>query len=245
MYALSALLNLVTRLAACRRALPMQELLGMDPATQEPLLVIRCDVERDPAHALAFAQACAERGARISLYFHTRRDSFDDTVLKALHEKGHEASYHHECLDRTRGDFAAARELFLREVALFRKRGLPLNTVCAHGESGLKKVGYRATYELFDRYPNLLAETGIGAEVYRQINPVWQPAYPSDVFSSYRHFFVLAEAELMRPGLMQLLIHPHRWRRHTAHSIVEVGADLAQAGRNKLLGSRSYQTITT
>ena len=105
----------------------------------ESTAILRFDVERLLAHNLRFAQKLAHIGATATFYFHTRKACYDPEVLRQFADLGHEVGYHHECLDRCRGDFTKARDLFLAEVDIFRRDGIDLQTVCSHGEAGLPR----------------------------------------------------------------------------------------------------------
>lgn len=242
-YSLTKLLKELQSLKSQKRFVRMKDLVGLRPADNPNLAVLRCDVERDLKHHLRFAEQLAEKAIPATFYFHSRKECYDPQVFKKVKDFGHEVGFHHECLDRCRGDFEKARELFIRETKRFENDGFFPNTVCAHGESGLFKVGYRFNYELFGRYPELLPSLGISAEVYTDILPAWKPVYVSDVFSSYRHFWKKWEAGRPKPELMHLLIHPHRWHEGGLTSEWEVGLDLWQALKNKALKYRSYNAI--
>lgn len=221
----------------------MQDLLGLRPEESHHLATLRCDVERDLEHHLHFARQAEKAGIPCTFYFHSRTECYSPVVFDKIRQMGHEVGFHHECLDRCRGNFEAAKALFEKEVNRFKTDGFFPVTVCAHGESGLHKVGYRFNYELFSRYPELLSQCGVAAEVYTDIIPQWKPHYVSDVFSAYRHFWDRLSDGKQKPELLHVLIHPHRWHTSPAVSSWEIGKDLAQAMQNKIFKYRSYQTI--
>jgi hypothetical protein len=236
-YNLDRLLSEISRIHALRGFLLMKDLFSA--ATPPPgRAVLRFDVERSLCHHLKLAEQLSRSGVFCTMYFHTRRNAYCVKTLLAIQALGHEVGYHHECLDRCRGDFSRARELFLREISLFRKDGLQLGTVCSHGEAGLPRHGYKANWELFVRFPELLQETGVSGEVYlwlKQHNPL----YASDTFRNYQRFWeVLADASMDKP--MIILVHPHRWHRYVAASSIEVARDLWQHLQNRIRGVRGY-----
>ncbi len=243
MYDLAKLFETLQMLKTQKEFVRMKDLLDMDISQSKNLAVVRCDVERDLPHHLDFAQKAHQIGIPCTFYFHSRKECYDPQVFKEVQALGHEVGFHHECIDRCMGDFESAKTLFAKEVSRFKKDGFFPETVCAHGESGLFKSGYRFNYELFNRYPDLLSSCGVSAEVYNDIIPKWKPVYVSDVFSSYRHFWDKIEAGKTKPELMHLLIHPHRWHSSFLKSELEVGIDLFQAFKNKTLKYRSYNAI--
>lgn len=221
----------------------MKALLSMDISDSQNIAIVRVDVERDLHHHLKFAQKAEKAGIPCTFYFHSRKECYDPAIFKKIQDLGHEIGFHHECIDRCRGDFEAAKKLFINEVKRFEKDGFFPVTVCAHGESGIYKSGYRYNYELFIRFPDLLAQCGVSAEVYNDIIPAWKPVYVSDVFSSYRNFWTNIENGKNKAELMHLLIHPHRWHDKFLKSEWEIGLDLLQAFKNKAFKYRQYNTI--
>lgn len=239
MYQLARLLATVEQLKQQRGSLSLvRDVIKLDqmPARQ---VILRCDVERALDHHLVVARELAQQHMPATMYFHTRRACFDPDILKAIQDLGHEVGYHHECLDRCQGDAAKARELFLREVDLFRQHGLDLRTVCAHGEAGLPKQGYRTNWELFHAYPDLIEQAGLDGEVY-----LWLQGqdllYTSDVFVSYRRFWEIIDEAKQSDKPLMILTHLHRWHHRSAPTMVEIYRDLQQQAKNRILRRRTY-----
>jgi hypothetical protein len=211
-----------------------------DDAATRGTSVIRFDVERDLPHLLGMARRLAAREIHCSMYFHTRRGCYDAGMLREVQDLGHEVGLHHECLDRCAGDFSSARDTLRREVDLFRDDGIELRTVCSHGEGGITRRGYAGNWELFVRYPDLLAELGLLDEVYFWIRRT-RPLYASDTLAGYRRFWSNVELSLQSPErAFHMLVHPHRWRRHAIRSLWEVGVDLGRHAANRIKRARSY-----
>ena len=133
-------------------------------------MIIRCDIERDATGALAFAESLKNAKILSSFYFQTRSNCYDVAVMKKIQSMGHEVGLHHECLDRCKGDFETARELFLKEVDRFREDGIHVKTVCAHGEAYILRQSLDLTYaaDTFRNYPDFFkniscadSETGL------------------------------------------------------------------------------------
>ena len=243
LYQLARLLALLADLQKSRTAITMKALCEEGAQHRSPLMVIRCDVERNLPHTLSVAQKIHEAGIHCTMYFHTRRDCYDPSTFASVRDLGHEVGYHHECLDRCHGDFEAARQLFLREVERFRQDGFPLTTVCGHGEGGLPKRGYTQNWDLFDRYPDLLESAGLCADVFATIIPRWKPIYASDTFVSYRRFWDRISSARPKPDLLMVAIHPHRWHDAFPVSLWEIGRDVTQRYANKIRKARPYHTI--
>jgi hypothetical protein len=216
---------------------------GDDPL--EDRVVLRFDVERDLPHHLETARRVAELGIKCTMYVHTRAATYDPAVLHRIADMGHEIGFHHETLDRCRGDFARARELFLREVEVFRRDGFDVRTVCGHGESGLPHNGYSKNFDIFYRYPELEAEAGV-REVYLWVRRLQatQPGrlvYVSETLRGINRFWSglsSAAQDTTRPAM--ILAHPHRWHDSWVRSALALAGDLARAATNRAVGRRSY-----
>lgn len=205
--------------------------------------MVRFDVERNCAHHVRIAKKLADAGTPASFYFHTRVGSYDRDGIHRIRDLGHEVGFHHECLDRCRGDFAKARDLFLREVEFFRKDGIDIQTCCNHGELFLSKPGYQQNADLFTRYPELLAEAGLRGEVQHWIRGQGLH-YPSDTLTTYRRFWPMlyaARADTSKP--VMVLTHPHRWHVNPVKTTFEITRDLAWAFSNRAKGQRSYRLV--
>ena len=93
---------------------------------------IRHDVDLRPEYSLRVAQVEAEMGMKATYYFRSMHfKSHADTIM-AIVALGHEAGFHYECLTTTKGDIAAAYQLFVEELEELR-RLVPVHTACAHG----------------------------------------------------------------------------------------------------------------
>lgn len=246
MYNYNNLLSLLSDISKERAPILMSDLIAQHNTTQSDRrhLIVRGDVERDVPHQLKFAQDLHRLKIKGTFYFHTRVSTFIPQLFPSFLELGHEIGYHHECLDRTGGDFAKARDLFLKEVELFRKNDIDLKTVCSHGELGLPMNGYGCNADIFDRYPNLCGEAGIQGEVYRHLGMIPQ-GYVSDTLRVIHHFFDNCIKFNSKPKnkVLQILVHPHRWRTNSLACGKEVAVDLLQAFMNSLHKRRKYEVV--
>jgi hypothetical protein len=101
-------------------------------AMAEPALVLRHDVDRRPANALAMAQAEAARGVRSTYYFRIVPAAFDRDIVRAIAGLGHEIGYHYEDFHLARYDAKKAIVLFAQHLAELRAIA-PVSTIAMHG----------------------------------------------------------------------------------------------------------------
>ena len=131
--------------------------------------VLRHDVDRRSANALAMAELEADLGIAATYYFRYPA-TFVPEVIARTHALGHEVGYHYEVLAKTGGDYKKAIDLFGRELAEFREI-CDVRTICMHG-SPLSRYDNRDLWEAYD-----FREFGVVGE-----------AYLSMVDSSLRYF---------------------------------------------------------
>jgi len=90
---------------------------------QQPIIVLRHDVEARYENALQIAQIQHELGIRGSYYFRLLPKSYNETIIKQIASLGHEIGYHYDDLSHCKGNYENAIERFianldhLREVA--------------------------------------------------------------------------------------------------------------------------------
>jgi hypothetical protein len=243
MYNLNKLNESIENLSKFKNFIHMNDLFKQNINLNDAV-ILRFDVERNLAHHLKIAQYLHNINVKCTMYFHTRKETFDPAIIKEIQSLGHEIGYHHECLDRCQGNFEEAKALFIKEVNLFKAIDIDLMTVCSHGELGLPKKGYKANYELFNFFPHLLEECGLKGEVYLNINKNWVPNYVSDTFKGYAQFFNQIEKFKNEPKLLQILVHPHRWNKNFISVMFQVLQDFMQALQNKIIKKRSYNLFT-
>jgi hypothetical protein len=98
----------------------------------ERVAILRHDLDRSPADALAVAHLERELGVATTYYFRTTRSVLRPAILREIEALGHEVGYHYEDLAACDGDLAKAWERFQANVARFRSLGT-LRTICMHG----------------------------------------------------------------------------------------------------------------
>jgi hypothetical protein len=227
MYNLHKLLSVLQDLVQIRKPVTVSDVCALDSVTSADCFTLRCDIERDLPHAVDVAERLHDIGVCCSMYFRATAETYQPKVFTVIRQLGHEIGYHHECLDRSQGDFAAARNIFLREIELFREDGFPLRTVCGHGSTCLRRKPYPANWWIFKRYPDLLTSAGLLGEVYTTILRERSLTYASDTFRNYPDFWQCIRHGVLSPAYMMVLVHPHRWRFSLVSAGWEVAKDLA------------------
>lgn len=99
---------------------------------KDRFVIMRHDVDKKPANSLAFAREENRLGVRSSYYFRAVPESWDEDIIKAIAELGHEVGYHYESLTTCHGDVDAAYADFCRNLEALR-RLTPVSTICMHG----------------------------------------------------------------------------------------------------------------
>jgi hypothetical protein len=121
-----------------------------------PVLVLRHDVEWNAKRALALATIEQSLDVKSTLYFRVDTKANDVWTMTRLQDDGFDIGYHYNCLDRTRGNVSQAIQLFEHDLAYLRRSGVDIVTAAAHGNPRLKRVGYKANFDLIRRDPDLL-----------------------------------------------------------------------------------------
>jgi len=99
----------------------------------EHYAILRHDVDRLSSWAVALARVEQRAGVASTYYFRcSAAGKFPEAAVKAISAAGHEVGYHYECLSVCRGDRDAARAMFARNLAAFRKLA-PCRSVAMHG----------------------------------------------------------------------------------------------------------------
>ena len=95
-------------------------------------LVLRHDVDLLPGNSLRTARLEAERGISGIYYFRAVPESWDEAVIRAIADLGHEIGYHYESMATCRGDVEAAYADFCRNLERLRAL-VPVRSICMHG----------------------------------------------------------------------------------------------------------------
>lgn len=122
-------------------------------------IVLRHDVDLLPHNSLAFAKIQHEAGVRGTYYFRAVPESWEERIIKAIADLGHEIGYHYECLTTTNGDLTQGIADFEKNLHALRQLA-PVSTICMHG-SPMSKYDSKDLWKSYD-YRNF----GIVGEPY-------------------------------------------------------------------------------
>jgi hypothetical protein len=128
-------------------------------------VILRHDIERNPANAVKMARIENNLGISSTFYFRTLPRVFRKDVIEQIKDRGHEVGYHYEVLSKAKGDYEKAVELFEQELSEFRKI-VDVKTICMHG-SPLSKYDNRDLWKRYD-----FKDFGIVGEAYLSIKEV-------------------------------------------------------------------------
>jgi hypothetical protein len=95
-------------------------------------ITLRHDVDRLPQNSLRFARIQNEKGIKGTYYFRAVPESWDESIIKEIHDLGHEIGYHYESLTTCKGNMEEAIIDFEMNLAKLRKIA-PVSTICMHG----------------------------------------------------------------------------------------------------------------
>lgn len=101
-------------------------------APEDQAVLFRHDVDDRKFHSLAFARIQHQRGIVGTYYFRMLPQSFEERVVREVHELGHEVGYHYEEMDLCKGDTDRAFDLFRRNLERLRDV-VPVTSICMHG----------------------------------------------------------------------------------------------------------------
>lgn len=192
---------------------------GGGPSPTAKYLVLRHDVDTDPATAACFLDLEAPLEVRSSYYF--RLSTLDLPLIERIAEVGSEASYHYEeiatiamerCLktrDQVNAEMPRIRERFKSNLrALRHATGLPMSTVASHGDFVNRRLKM-SNWELL-RDHAFRADVNVELEVYDEtmMRHVRRRLTDADPLG----LNVLLEAIHTGEAVIYLLTHPRQWR---------------------------------
>ena len=197
-------------------------------------LVLKHDVETNVPSAFRMAQIEQKYGHRGSYYVqaYLLDDPENVKLLQKMQAMGHEISYHYDVMDSCKGDLEKAIVEFERNRKKFEECGLPVVTVCQHGNPVVERIGYTSNRDFFrsekvrELYPDLadimvnypdkydtkyLYFSDAGRIFKRIYDPINNDITPSDEKNtSYKDLDALQQALSREEGNI-ISIHPHRW----------------------------------
>ena len=140
-----------------------QTFAGFLESAEDKTIILRHDVDKRPAFALAMAILEAELGLSSSYYFRVVNESYDEPMMRQIAGLGHEIGYHYEDLALAHGDMDRALRSFPLHLEKFR-RVVPVKTICMHG-SPLSRWDNRLLWQACD-----YRDFGVMGEPYYDID---------------------------------------------------------------------------
>lgn len=128
----------------------------------EKFIIIRHDVDNITDSVLKMARIENKKGLSSTYYFRSNVFNYPE-ILKTIEKLGHEVGYHYEVMDKAKGDYQKAIDIFKNELCEFRKN-VNIKTICMHGNS-LTSYNNRDLWKHYD-----FKEFGIIGEAYNSIN---------------------------------------------------------------------------
>jgi hypothetical protein len=187
-------------------------------------IILRHDVDIKPERTLKIAQIEREFGICSTYYFRMTDEVYQPALIKQIAELGHEIGYHYEVLDKAKGDYSKAVEIFENELAELRKNHLNIKTICMHGNSRTRWDNR----DLWNHYD--FKEFGIIGEAYISIDfddvayfsdtaRTWNPRYKiKDSYGSSEGNTVINKTDDLIELIgdeklphLYILMHPDDW----------------------------------
>ena len=113
----------------------------------ERYVILRHDVDKKIKNALRMAEIEHKLNVKSTYYFRYSKRIFDEIIIKAIKNLGHEIGYHYETLAKAKGNFSKAINIFEFELIKF-KEIIDVRTICAHG-SPLSKWDSRKLWKKY------------------------------------------------------------------------------------------------
>ena len=216
-------------------------------------VALRHDVDRKPGNALKMATLEQNLGIKSTYYFRINKSVFKRDMIKTIAGMGHEIGYHYEALDKARGNFEKAINIFEQDLAELRKVA-EVRTICMHGNP-LTKWDNR---DLWSRYD--FKSFGLIGEAYLSFSDIlylsdtgrtWNPKrkikdwLPSDRGKSSNG--AIAGSIIGTNDLIQLIqkgqtetiyivAHPERWADNLVKWTVNLTIDMVVTMGKSVLG---------
>lgn len=220
---------------------------------------LRHDVDKKPQNSLRTAQMEAAVGISATYYFRTVPESFDEGIIKAIAQLGHEIGYHYESLTTCRGDLTAAYGDFCSNLERLRRLS-PITSICMHGSPRSpwdsrdlwKKYDYRSLGVTFEPYLDTdfsktlyLTDTGRRWDGYRMSVrdkiPHFQEQWDAAGLS-FRHTQQIVQqlddpSSPLRQSKLSLAIttHPQRWNPFGVTFLIEWAAQNCKNAVKRIL----------
>jgi len=191
---------------------------------REKAVILRHDVDRKPGNALKMATIEKDLDVTADYYFRIVKESWNEDIIRQIHDMGHEIGYHYEDLAMANGDEEKAYSNFKRNLEKLRKLA-PVKTMCMHG-SPLSRWDNRHLWRKFSyKESNILAEPYFDLDFNKVMyltdaSRRWdgeKVTVRDKVDSQFKYTFKSTmdivkafEIECM-PSHLMINIHPHNW----------------------------------
>lgn len=177
-------------------------------------------------------------------YFRAVPASWDERIIRAIADRGHEIGYHYECLTTCRGDRESAIQDFEKNLAALRQLA-PVSTICMHG-SPMSPYDSKDLWKTYN-----YRDFGILGEPYFDVD-FSKVAYLTDtgrrwdghkvsvrdkVDSPFNHAYTSTEdvitglQQQQLPGQIMFTFHPQRWNSNPVYWLREL---VFQQTKNKI-----------
>jgi len=208
----------------------------------QKIIVFRHDVDRKPQRALRMARVEYELGIKATYYFRFNKNVFQPHLIREIASMGHEIGYHYETLDKAKGSYERAIQIFRDELAKAREV-TEVRTICMHGNP-LTKWGNRDLWSKYD-----FRDFGLVGEAYLSFGDItyfsdtgrtWssknkvKDVLPSAVYAGVEkvggHNITNTDSliELIKSGKIEpiyILVHPERWSNSLASWLTDLTLD--------------------
>jgi hypothetical protein len=191
-------------------------------SNKSKFIILRHDVDLKPERSLIAAEIENEFEIRSTYYIRMTDEVFQPEIIKGIAELGHEIGYHYEVLDKAKGDFAKAIEIFKRELNELRKL-CEIKTICMHGNSRTKWDN-KDLWKLYDfRELGMLGEAYLSVDLenivyFSDTARTWSPRYKvkdlarnpeNPIINSTDDLIELIKSEEFHQ--IYILMHPDDW----------------------------------
>ncbi len=206
------------------------------------VVVLRHDVDRKPQRALRMAKLEQKFGIKGTYYLRFNKKVFQPELIREIANMGHEIGYHYETLDKAKGDYVKAIQIFEHELNEFRKIA-KIKTICMHGNPFTQWVNR----DLWSEYD--FSDFGLIGEAYLSFENItylsdtdrkWSTEHKvkdyllsaasnnsksegSSTVTSTDNIIELLNKEQLGP--VYLLVHPERWSNNLIAWIADLALD--------------------
>lgn len=152
-------------------------------------IISRHDIDIWPREAMRMAELEKEFSIKSTYYFKYNNKVFQPQLIREIASMGHEIGYHYEVVDKAKGNYEQAVQIFEAELSEFRKI-CDVKTICSHGNS-LTKWDNRHLWITHD-----YRKFDIVGEAYLSLSDV---AYLSDTGRTWNNRYKIKD-KMLRGG---------------------------------------------